>query len=216
MTIHINCKNVYASDKNKYLVALINYIFENNDFDIVKKMEAISENEYKKIRANKDDYDDWIVGAAGFLLSFRNVFFGGFNNGKKREARSYLNESCNKLKYTIFRLKNKIKWCSYDDVEYLDNSLIYCDPPYENTTEYPGAKKFDSEQFWEWCRMMSKLGYIVLISELEAPKDFKSLFSKNINNSLAASGKRLVENLFIHESYFEKIDIILNKQLKML
>ena len=52
--------------------------------------------------------------------------------------------------------------------------LIYCDPPYANTTKYTGTPSFDSNEFWDVMRRWSN-DNDVYISEYEAPADFISV-----------------------------------------
>lgn len=40
---------------------------------------------------------------------------------------------------------------SYQDYEYQDGDIVYCDPPYENTTRY-NNQGFDSKAFYEWVK----------------------------------------------------------------
>jgi DNA adenine methylase len=40
---------------------------------------------------------------------------------------------------------------SYQDYEYQDGDIVYCDPPYENTTRY-NNQDFDSKAFYEWVK----------------------------------------------------------------
>jgi 16S rRNA G966 N2-methylase RsmD len=55
---------------------------------------------------------------------------------------------------------------SYDQVEILPNSVIYCDPPYKNTSAY-GEQSFDHDKFWEW---VEKSPHPIFVSEYTAPK----------------------------------------------
>jgi DNA adenine methylase len=50
---------------------------------------------------------------------------------------------------------------------------IYCDPPYENTTNY--GTKFDHNLFWEIMRKWSETND-VYISSYEAPEDFECVW----------------------------------------
>lgn len=88
---------------------------------------------------------------------------------------------------------------SYENIPIVDGSLVYCDPPYKNTSEYRVAK-FDSDRFWNWARMKSENNRIY-ISEYEAPADFKCVWEKEVKSSLSANGtsggwKSSVERLF--------------------
>ena len=84
---------------------------------------------------------------------------------------------------------------SYDEVEIPENSLIYCDPPYINTTGY--GVEFDHARFYDWCRAQKEL---VLISEYTMPDDFIPIWQKNKKVTLCSgSAKKAVEKLFIHK-----------------
>ncbi len=82
------------------------------------------------------------------------------------------------------------------------NSLIYCDPPYVNTTGY--RDKIDHDTFWQWCRDKAKEGHTVFISSEIAPDDFaivkKVVIGCRISNTKAgpvsAKKRTRVERLF--------------------
>ena len=79
-----------------------------------------------------------------------------------------------------------------------DNSLIYCDPPYEGTTKY--KDDFNHKRFWQWCRNKSNEGHIVFVSEYNAPDDFECVKVVETNTQLgngSNSGNMVkVEKLF--------------------
>ena len=60
--------------------------------------------------------------------------------------------------------------------------LIYCDPPYKNTTGYK-VGKFNSDLFWNTMREWSKNNY-VFISEEEAPDDFEVVWEQKKRRTL--------------------------------
>lgn len=64
-------------------------------------------------------------------------------------------------------------------------SIIYCDPPYNNTHRY--KNKFDSDEFYQWCREQKRLGHDIYISEYSAPEDFILLYEKPV--AVAWNGK---------------------------
>lgn len=72
---------------------------------------------------------------------------------------------------------------SYDVLEIPERSLVYCDPPYVNTTEYSGSKviipvgdalsknNWNAARFWRWCdRLIDDKGCIVFVSEYKGPE----------------------------------------------
>lgn len=159
---------------------------------------------YKEIKNNKDDYGADLVGWVGFGCSYSGKWFGGYagmTNTKIGTVRNYMLESqkavlkqAKLLKDVIFTSK------SYDEMNFVENSIIYCDPPYEGTTKY--KDDFDHVKFWNWSRKMVKLGHKVFVSEYNAPDDFVCVWEKEVKSSLSANGKygsskKSVERLFV-------------------
>jgi DNA adenine methylase len=79
------------------------------------------------------------------------------------------------------------------------NALIYCDPPYANTKQYANSTNFDYEEFWNVMRELSK-DNIVLISELNAPDDFKCIWEKSVSRTMKSTDNtmRATEKLFTY------------------
>ena len=184
-----------GADNNKYIIALLKYV-QNNDLN---KIEYINEEKYMHIKNNKDLYDDYIVGFAGFGLSFGAKFFGGFARGKKT-SRDYFRGTLKGLKKQQEKIKHiNFIHSDYKDLSIPDNSIIYCDPPYKGTTKYY-KQKFNYEEFYEWCIKKHNEGHKVFISEYEMPENrFKSIWKKEIIltiNNLQQPIKK-VEKLFI-------------------
>ena len=70
----------------------------------------------------------------------------------------------------------------YRDVVIPDGSIVYCDPPYANTTSYTTGN-FNSREFWDYMRKISEKN-IVLISEQNAPEDFECIWEKPFTRTL--------------------------------
>ena len=51
--------------------------------------------------------------------------------------------------------------------------LIYCDPPFEGTTGYPGIPGFDVRRFWDRCDQLALDGHLVVVSEYSAPSHWE-------------------------------------------
>ena len=65
---------------------------------------------------------------------------------------------------------------SYEAFSDIENSILYLDPPYENTTHGSYKGDFDSQTFYDWAFEMSKKN-IVLISSYEISDDrFRCVF----------------------------------------
>jgi DNA adenine methylase len=86
----------------------------------------------------------------------------------------------------------------YDYFEF-ENSLIYCDPPYQKTSGYKTGA-FNHEEFFQWCRDMKAKGNIVFVSEYNAPDDFEVVWQGEIKTNFSSQRKeathKAVEKLF--------------------
>ena len=159
----------------------------------------ISEDGYKKAQQNRELTP--LVSFIGYGCSYSGKWFGGYARGNdiKGNARNYTLESKKNIMNQSVRLQDVLFiHSSYDELEIPDNSIIYCDPPYENATSY--KDKFNHSKFWEWCREMSKKGHKVFISEYNAPDDFKCIWQQEVNSSLTkdTGSKKAIERLFIY------------------
>lgn len=95
----------------------------------------------------------------------------------------------------------------YRDVELPDGCIVYADPPYNNTTGY-NKEKFDSQEFWEYMRKISK-EHIVFISEQNAPDDFISIWEKPFTRTLDVNKDnqfKVTEKLFVYKDNLQYIN----------
>ena len=180
-----------GADNNKYLIALLKAVQNGQELP-----EHITKDEYIAVKTNKDNYPDWYVGFVGFICSFRGKFFGGYSGYCTKKTgiqRNYIKERINNiLKQNLDGIK--LVCSSYDALDIPANSIIYCDPPYNDTTKYKDS--FDSDAFWQWCRDKAKEGHTVYVSEYNAPEDFKCIWEKQINSNLGGTSKTATEKLF--------------------
>ena len=183
-----------GSDFNEYVISLFTGI--QNGF---MPPNEVSEEEYKQARLNRVVTP--LVSFIGFGCSYSGKWFGGYARGNtnKGQPRNYCLES----KKNILKQSENLKGVefihsSYQNLQIPSNSLIYCDPPYEGTTKYKDG--FSHAEFWEWCRTKTKEGHQVFISEYNAPIDFKSIYSKEVNSSLTkdTGSKKANEQLFVY------------------
>lgn len=72
---------------------------------------------------------------------------------------------------------------SYDEVQILPNSVIYCDPPYQGTSGY--LTSFGHSKFWDWVR---KQDQPVFVSEYQAPQDIQVVAAFNKKTRLSTQG----------------------------
>lgn len=190
--INITClmgDNVIANDKNIELIEMYKAI--QNGWT---PPENVSEQEYEEAKTTGDLKLKAFIGIG---CSYSGKWFGGYARGKS--GRNYAKNAKNSLEKK-FKTIGKVDFTSksYDELLF-ENALVYCDPPYNDTTKYKfGA--FDSEKFWQWCRVKSNEGNIVIVSEYKAPDDFKCIWQKETKTDIRtkANGKESrIEKLFI-------------------
>lgn len=176
--------NRIGSDLNKYIISMWEGLQNESikPIEIPKDLYNIARNEYNE--GVNDIFNDFLIGWIGWMASFNGRFFDGGYSGKSGN-RDYVNEQIRNTLKQIPLIKGiKFIHCSYDELEIPDNSIIYCDPPYQNTKQYSTSKNFDYDKFWEWCREMTRKGHSVFISEYNAPNDFECVWSKEVTNSM--------------------------------
>lgn len=179
------------NDKHKYLIELLKAV--QNGYEIP---ETITEEQYKYIRENKDE-NTALSGFVGFGCSFGGKWFGGYARNKTET--NYAFQSKKSLMKDMVNLMDAEFLCmDYKDVPIPDGSVVYADPPYANTTDYGTKLKFDSDEFWEYMRKISKIN-TVFISEETAPDDFECVWSKEFTRTLdvnKGNQPKKVEKLF--------------------
>lgn len=200
----IRCKNKIASDINPYLIALLQRVqSKENLYDEVPK------ELYDAVRTsfnNGDNtYADWEYGNIGFLASYNGRFFDG---GYARPGYEKLKNGNQRYRDYYREAKDNILSQNFDGIVFMnadyrsfnaDNALIYCDPPYANTKQFANSLQFDYDEFWDYMRKLSD-DNIVLISELNAPNDFKCIWEKAVSRSIKSTDKsRATEKLFIYK-----------------
>ena len=190
----VNGKRIGA-DLNKYLIAMWKKLQKGWDLPT-----DISKDIRDDCRINKDNYKDFEVGWIGIGCCYNGIFFGGYAGEivtKTGVKRNYIEEA---KRNVTKQLPNLIEVdfvnCSYENLEIPNNSLIYCDPPYENTAKYK-VGDFNHVDFWQWCREKAKEGHQVFVSEYNAPIDFKCIWSKEVTTTLNTS-KKDTEKLFTY------------------
>ena len=187
-------KSYTASDNNELLIKLLTHNQRHlNDHP------HITQKEYAGLRADPSK-DKLRAAYAAFCYSYNGKYFGGYVH--KYKGRNYAEE---RKKYYNLLHNNptfkatKFSHTGYTAYEGVANKIIYCDPPYDSTTEYHST--FDSGAFWDDMRALSKRNY-VFISEYNAPGDFVCITQKEKYNSLSGRGatRKRTEKLFVHES----------------
>ena len=180
----------YCYDINEYLIEM--YKAVQNGWT---PPAIITEEEYDYIRNNKDK-DKPLTGFVGIGCSYSGKWFGGY--ARNKTGRNYCLNAHNSILKQLNEIRDiKFDCKDYKDLEF-DDCLIYCDPPYKDTTKYPIIGEFNTEEFWNVMRNWSK-NNIVIISEYEAPYDFECIKEIHTKTDIRNSdGKResRVERLF--------------------
>ena len=187
----VNFHTKIASDAHQELIAMFNKVKEG-----WSPPALVTEEFYQECKDGK--HPDYMRGYVGFQCSFAGKWFGGFARSKKGVTRDFNDES---RRWFINRREDlkRIEFFHRDYKDYLDMGLkdcvIYCDPPYKNTTGYKGTK-FDHGDFYDWCRELSKENTI-LVSEYEMPEDFTCVWEKMRNLEMTNDGRKRLERLYI-------------------
>lgn len=154
------------------------------------------------VRDNKQDYEGWYYMAILLFASYnayiQHPTYGAMTKTKEGKVRNYFKEALNNYKKQLPSLVD-VKFTSFDYAYYSNckNCLIYCDIPYKNTNKIKYIQDFDDDRFWQWARDMSKHN-VVLISEYDAPNDFKHVWNKEVCVSMNYNSRhKRVEKLFV-------------------
>lgn len=167
---------------------------------------SITQEEYNKLKgADPDPIKSW--------LRFVCSFGGKFDNGYARQGNPLkygsepIEEGFRNAQKQSPKLQGvKLVHGSYDEYSDLQNCIIYCDPPYKNTTSYK-TDTFDHNKFYDWCRSIGRRN-LVFVSEYNAPVDFSCLWSGKVKTNFAStrttSTHIAVEKLFKYTEQHEQ------------
>ncbi len=177
-----------ASDANGYLIAMYRALQSG-----WLPPENVTADEYASAKAGK--VDDPTRAFIGFGCSFAGKWFGGF---AKSGQRNYATNARNSLLRKAPGLQGVALFHkSYEEFR-PTGCLIYCDPPYQGTTQYGAVGQFDTERFWSVMRGWAVTN-TVLVSEYKAPAGCEVVWEKEVKTDIrGAAGKALrTEKLFV-------------------
>ena len=168
--------NSFGNDRKTYLYSRkFSDLKYNLAIEIIKKHDVFDG--YKKTDTYKNAYRPFDIGKED-----KNQVLNQLKQLQQLERLQNIN--INNLEITNH---------DYTHFSYLTNTIIYIDPPYENTVlKGYSINEFDSQVFYEWAYNMSKKN-IVLISSYEISderfecvyefKNARSTFQSGTNNS---------------------------------
>ena len=195
----IQCEHKYGSDNNRYLIALLKHMqLSGNSTALYDAVPRELYNQAKQCYINgTQEFSDWQLGNIGFLASFNGKWFdGGYakpgyettKHGKR--YRDYYQEAKRNLLHQMPNLMDvQFTYCDYKTID-PHGAVIYCDPPYQNTTKYAVAQEFDYGEFWGTMRCWSK-DNVVFVSKEHAPDDIPCVWQRETSRSLNARGKSI-------------------------
>lgn len=194
-----------GNDINPYLIKLLEAIRDG-----WVPPDYVTEEEYNNARIkSKEPINDnaHLIGFIGFCCSYSSKWFGGYARNIRKNlpeaeilnktTRNYCAESKRNLLKQAPNLKNIEFRCNdYLTLDIPNNSVLYCDIPYSNTTNY--RNKFNHEMFWKWCDEQIAKRHKVFVSEYAAPEGWRCIWEKQVNSSLTqdTGSKKAVERLF--------------------
>ncbi|AUR80864.1 hypothetical protein [Enterococcus phage PMBT2] len=198
----IEHNNKIGSDLHKELIELLKYTRDNYD----KLPTTFTEEEYNKVKFNRDNYEPWYVGLIGFCGAFGAAYMTGFARATKADKITPRDMPAEGIR-NLVKQAPKLKGIDFQHKSFLDykpneyrNCVFYLDPPYRATFGY-STGEFPYEEFDKWAIELAK-NNIVLISEYEMPDDyFECIWSKeqlvNVKNNVKHNNsKKRVEKLF--------------------
>lgn len=139
---------------------------------------------------------------AGFGCSFGGKWFAGYARTDKRARgrRCYADTAARGLmrKITAMHPSPEFHQVSYDVWTPGEGTLVYCDPPYANTTTYGAVDGFDSDRFWKVAEGWAEAGATVFVSEYAAPVPWREVWGAEVKMTVDVKDNRrtAVEKLF--------------------
>lgn len=186
----------YAKEKEPFKRAVHNFLFFNDKSEIEKYVPIDIEFTSDDVNTKRLEFQRYLKPHIDKIKSYcicdsenpRNVLQSLQRLERLKSLSGIKNIVCTNL--------------SYDELDFETDSVIYCDPPYKNTSSY--KINFNHEEFYDWCRKQQKN---IFISEYEMPDDFIELhsFSKHITMSANGKSHGKQEKLFTNKKTFEHL-----------
>lgn len=143
-------------------------------------------------------------GFVGFGGSFGGKWFGGYARGGNNSdgtPRNHQSESQRNLLKQATKIGKAV--CvqgSYASLPAVNTApVIYCDPPYADTTGYT-VDAFPHNEFWAKAQQWAEAGADVFVSEYTAPVGWESIWEKPLRSSVRVGSEErhlAIEKLFV-------------------
>lgn len=179
-----------GSDINKYLIAM----WKQLQSGWVPQLEITFEDYCEVLKSYRDGseiFPDYYTGYIGFAGSYHGKFWAGYSGTITKKSGIITNYPLmffNNIKKQIPYIQNvRFECCDFRSLVIPSSSIIYCDIPYQGTTEYD--KSFSHKYFWKWCVKQKKIGHEIFISEYSAPSDFTCVWETPVVSGIARTVK---------------------------
>ena len=194
-----NKRSYNASDANPLVMRLLTAVQAG------EALPPITKARYAQLRAETEPTLERAV--AAFQYSYNGREWGGYVSTYTRKNGTVDDIPKSRANhYAALRASPSFQSAALSHCDYRAHTphaqcLVYCDPPYRDTTGYRGAGAFDHAAFWQVVRAWSAHA-VVLVSEYAAPPDFACVASRAKPSCLAGGHRQTprVERLFVHES----------------
>lgn len=181
-----------GADLNEYLIKALCLVRDEPDRIPINNTEYTEE---MFNIAKQSDLSSPVDCFAMLQYTFGSIFKGSW--AKNKRGTDYVKECVKNVLIQSEKLQGvELLNSSYEKLDIPPKSLIYCDPPYENTAKYKTGD-FNHKAFWQWCRDKANEGHIVFVSEYNAPEDFYCIWEQEIKSILGTdNNKNATERLF--------------------
>lgn len=201
-------RSMIGYDANKDVIEMWNALKQG-----WKPPTKCSKQRYNELKHSTDHSAE--RGFLGVACGYSGIFFAGYRD--KLNYKTGTESSIEMTSRSVNKTATYLDRVTFRNKRYEQlapkNSLIYCDPPYENN-KYSSEffVNFDSRKFWYTMRLWSK-DNIVIVSERIAPEDFKCIWKSKIDVIHSNKVKNEVEKLFIHKDIYNQLDNNIKKIL---
>lgn len=190
-------KKAYLSDSNRYVVAMWKALADGWE-----PPTTVPKTRYLAARRGElpDHEIGYILTAYGFQGRFDGSYMDNPSNAKARNAMRQAKKLASAPPPRITMRSHSYELVPKKLIN--KHALIYCDPPYANTTGYKGQGKFDHDKFWDTAHTWVAAGATVLVSELTAPPAWLTVWQQEKRESLGNGGpqKMRLEKIFAHHT----------------
>lgn len=162
--------------------------------------ENLSREEYEHLRTAPPSA---LRAFAGFPCSFGGKWFGGYARDPQSDRNFARTASRSILRRAEAMRGSTILQADYRDLSHLigPGAVVYCDPPYADTTGYAGPGAFDSAEFWRTAEGWARSGASVFVSEYAAPEGWREIWSteRHVSTALNNRAAKATDRLFVFD-----------------